>query len=326
MKFKLLTMSALLAGAAVYAEEAPVVSGYVHGTASFTDTDQNGDKGDIGFNLQEGAVYLQKKTNLVGLMVDMPISGNSATQKVDIDFYAKGQAYAHNTYDSGIMFQLGQWDGILGAEASDSVDTVFNTGGSVAASMPAVHRGLLLGYTAGAVGIKAFVANPTTTLTNATATSVNQDKIESGMNLSFDLSGIKLNVGGMYGRASGAHHYLITLVASYAAESWNTALEFDYLKDKDVVRFRNGGKYLTALHFNYLMSDVLSLGLRGEHLQHGDSSVSTATIGPKYEVAKDVSLRAEYFIKNQAHTFADGGKGGEQYYTHALVFGAVARF
>ena len=126
MKFKLLTMSALLAGAAVYAEEAPVVSGYVHGTASFTDTDQNGDKGDIGFNLQEGAVYLQKKTNLVGLMVDMPFSGNRSTQKVDIDFYAKGQAYAHNTYDSGIMFQLGQWDGILGAEASDSIDTHFN--------------------------------------------------------------------------------------------------------------------------------------------------------------------------------------------------------
>ncbi len=130
----------MLCSVSAFAATGTKVSGFADAGFSYM---SNGGK---FFAVRDGAVYVSHSVGAGEVMVDIPFGTATNTGSGIALTGDKAQAFAAWKYDNGFSWKLGQFDGLFGQEAIDTVDAKLVTGSTTTALVPTVHRGTIISY------------------------------------------------------------------------------------------------------------------------------------------------------------------------------------
>lgn len=113
------------------------------------------------FEVNQGALYLEKKVGDSMVFVDIPFFSNASTTTNNFTLATGAmQAYIMHSYDFGLSWTLGQYDSAFRFEAVDSKDIIFANQGILSALiLPVTHMGLRLNYAVAGVDLSLLFGN-----------------------------------------------------------------------------------------------------------------------------------------------------------------------
>lgn len=254
-----------------------------------------------GFTLNDAAIYLSKDFGRgLSAMVDLPFASvpmavNGGTpSSTSIAFgQAKAQAYAQ-WMGTNFTAKLGQYDTMFGYEKNDSRDRFFANAGLVKSLIvPDTHVGLLGGYLAGPLSIRAQIADPSDIATMA------QQNPEVGVQVRYD-GPVFGQVGASYGdqKSNGLSNVLIDAAVGLRLDRLTGAVYFDDRKYAGVDKHADGFGVQGA----YALQPDLGVGARLEYVTDPNTAVIlpgtvknefALAVGPSWKWLPDLTLRGD---------------------------------
>jgi hypothetical protein len=156
-----------------------------------------------GFVVNQGAMMLNHEFETAEAVVDIPFRSHTTngTDSNELELATwEAQAYIKNQYDSGLYWQLGQFDGIFGTEPNDTVEILFPRHGILHGFTPTTNTGLQLGFTFLPFTVQLMAANGNST------TRQNPDLgMEYAIRLGWNQEPVNFGIGASYTENHGTY-------------------------------------------------------------------------------------------------------------------------
>ncbi len=282
--------------------EAVSVSGFVDAQHRWRSARQY----NLGFVLQDAALYLTSVSGPFQAKLDVPFSMKSADSTtgngLTTDFAVaktRAQAYVQYQPQTNLRVKVGQFDTSYGIEANDTVDNFFSRQGHVYTYCdPFVHTGIQAAYDFNSLmTVNALFGNPADT-------GVGEGKNpQSGLQAVYNGT-VRGSLGFLYQFSDpnqrSEFYYSGTIGTSLGAFS----IDFEAALTRIPGSTYTGGYLAQAI---YSISDQVSAGFRGEIIrsrakrEYSDASTAptsdrqyTIAIGPSFKLSERVKLRTDY--------------------------------
>ncbi|MBS1983739.1 MAG: outer membrane beta-barrel protein [Bdellovibrionales bacterium] len=250
-----------------------------------------------GFSLMDGALYISHSADMAEVFVDIPFASTGGTTQAFTVGGAKAQAYVGHKMDMGMNWKLGQFDTTMGYEGNDAVDHMFAMSSPLVGMRPVVHTGFKVGYDfSDMLGVNLMIANSDTNVPNAA-----DRKYDFGARVAGKMDAMKFGIEWLYSEvAASTTRNLFDITAGTKMGAMSADLDVAISKVKNVDTMFGFG-----LQLGYAVSDMLSVGARGEYMKAGALTATSLTktfdftVGPQYMVTKAFTLKADYSLKNE---------------------------
>lgn len=288
---------------------APTVSGFLdvqmqwaRGTLDLTATQTMPGPG-TGFAVHQGAVMFNDEFENAELTVDLPFrqTTSSATSTNNFELGTKeAQAFVKYQYESGVNWQLGQFDSVFGIESNDTMDLVLPQHGILHHFTPNTHTGIMTGYSFLPFYVSVIVGNA-----NSYAQQPSNQSLQFGARIGWSQEPVQVSLGALYTGTSGTYALnggetpkykpavLLNLIAEAEFNNLELGVEADLAqsrigvaqqvsgrKEHDLVMgflgqaiYNFSEKWAAAVRFEYLKNDETN-----EYVQFIQQNVTTNTL------------------------------------------------
>lgn len=298
------------------------------------------EKSRSGYLLEDGALYVNYEKEKLTAVIDLPFSRNGilAPSPLTSDLgFAKSKAQIYGKYAITPQFSatFGQFDTLYGVELNDSKDRMFgNVGLAYSQTLPVVHTGAYLAYTAGGLVARLMASNPSD---RQTLGGTGDDaSTEYGATVSYTNEILRGQLGYLtraMTNLSGAAdtRSLVDILAGATFGAFDLDLQYSVVNNPQkntqtasATDKEDPGTALLAL-LTYKISDELRLGARYEKIDKdpgaaGYSDAQTFGGAVHYKVQDGFTLRLEYVDMVVKRKFA-GDKYGESRFDLAALVG-----
>ncbi len=280
---------------------------------------------ESGFLLDDGALYINYEKENVSAVIDIPFrrlkvgdtnstsSTPGASSNGNVIFGAeKTQAYAKVKWMDGLSSWMGQFDGPIGLEGSDSKDRMFGKTAYLSDSMmPTTQVGFATEYTNKGFLVKAIAANSNNKGSNGNDARGDNNS-EYALVLGFSNENFHTQIGGMSrsvakANADGyASRQVYDLIVGGTVGKFGIDFEYAILRDPakntltagDNADTEKDGQGFMILP-TYKVTDSSLIGLRYEQVTDdpgaaGFKTVQTYSVGYHYKYSENLEMRAEY--------------------------------
>lgn len=246
-----------------------------------------------GFAIYQGAVMLSDEIERAELLIDLPFRQRTEVENINVngvnardaknsfDLAVKdAQAYVKYQMDTGLFWQIGQFDSSYGLEGNDTVDLIFPQFGILQDLTPNTHTGIQVGYTVLPFFVSVVAAN-------GAGHGVQNSLFgpQFGIRVGWSQEPYQLSVGALYTDAkgdyvlsSGVQDYKPSILGNVVFTSTFRRLEYGLefnvaqsiydkaetvsgLKDVDLI-------YGVLAQLSYALTDKTVAGMRYEHSQN----------------------------------------------------------